>query len=70
MNPTALLEDTLLNEQAADELMQWELRIAQRADQLAARAEPRSQEDLVYWLQAEREILAQLQVTSSDLATY
>jgi hypothetical protein len=40
-----------------DELLQWELRVAQRADELATQASHGRDEDLRYWLQAEREVL-------------
>lgn len=60
MNPTALREDLLMSVPPTDELMQWELRIAQRADELAAQAENGHKQDLIYWLQAEREVLEQM----------
>jgi hypothetical protein len=53
-----------------DELMEWELRVAQRADQLAAKNSGGREQDLEYWLQAEREVLAQLPLSTTGLGAH
>jgi hypothetical protein len=68
MNPTAVCEEPVLDLPPMDELMQWELRIAQRADQLVAGAGEKREKDLVYWLQAEREVLAHLVAAPVEFA--
>jgi hypothetical protein len=40
-----------------DELLQWELKVAQRADELSSKTPHGRDEDLRTWLQAEREVL-------------
>lgn len=58
MNPQESSEETGISFPLTDELAQWELRIAQRADQLAANTQHSRNQDLENWLQAEREVLA------------
>jgi hypothetical protein len=60
MNTIELSDEAIIDVQLTDELVKWELRIAQRADQLAAQAEHGRDKDLEYWQQAEREVLADL----------
>lgn len=60
MNNPESSEESGISVPLTDELAQWELRIAQRADQLAATTERGRNHDLENWLQAEREVLAGL----------
>ena len=55
MNPIPATAADLL---PADQLAQWELRVAQRADELAKKSPPGRNHDLASWLEAEREALA------------
>lgn len=60
MNIPKSSDERGITEPLTDELAQWELRIAQRADQLAAKTERGRNQDLENWLQAEREVLTDL----------
>jgi hypothetical protein len=68
MNTPESSEEAGLSLPLTDELGQWELRIAQRADQLAAQTERGRDHDLENWLQAEREVLAGLARSSVESA--
>jgi hypothetical protein len=60
MNSIARLADPTPDTEVVDELL---LRVAQRADQLAHAAERGREHDLEHWLQAEREMFANLTPT-------
>jgi hypothetical protein len=56
MNPTAIPADNPAPF-PEDELSQFELHVARRADELARMNGPSLSRDLEFWLQAERELL-------------
>ena len=59
MNSTGQIAGNTLEAPASDRLTHWQLRIAQRADQLAAKMARGRDQDLECWLQAEREVLVE-----------
>ncbi|HEX2855235.1 MAG TPA: DUF2934 domain-containing protein [Opitutaceae bacterium] len=69
MNTPELSEETGIILPLTDELAQWELRIAQRADQLAAKTERGRNHDLENWLQAEREVMGDFAKPPVDFAS-
>ena len=60
MHSTQPGDSVTLNTDTTDELMQWELWVAHRADELAQKTTPGRDHDLECWLQAEHELLSRL----------